>query len=115
MNIDVSDDIPEGMLIELNMPIFPMPDGAVNPVDENACPSLSVGKPILRDSRSVALAVSWLNAVVVPFCTIAGNPNDVDIKLAYETVIADPMAAAMINNMHNALNLPIFYPLLKST
>lgn len=115
LNIDVSDDIPEGAPNELNMPRLPMPDGIViNPVDEIPWLPLSPGKPIFNDSRSVALAVSWLNAVVVPVCVITGKPNEVGTRLAYETAMADPMATAMTNNMHNALDLPIFYPLLKT-
>jgi hypothetical protein len=116
LNIEVSDDMPDGTPNEVNMPVLPMPDGIeVKPVDESPWSPLSVGKAIFNDSRSVALAVSWLNAVVVPVCTIAGKPNEVPIKLACDTATAAPMADAMTNKMHNALNIPIFYPLLKST
>jgi hypothetical protein len=116
LNIDVSDDITVGALNELNMFMPPMPDGIdIKPVDERSWLPPSPGKPIFNDSRSVATAVSWLNAVVVPDCVITGKPNDVGIRLAYETAMVAPMAAAMINNMHIALSLPISYPLLKST
>ena len=66
----------------------------MKPVDESPWPSLSVGKSMFIDSKSVALAVSWLNAVVVPVCVITGKPNEVGIKLAYETTMDAPMAAA---------------------
>ena len=113
--MDVSGDIPEDAPSELNMSILPMPDGiAVKPVDESPWLPLINGKSMFIDSKSVPLATSWLNVVVVPFCTSVGKPNVVGTRLALDSAIVAPAMTTSMNKIQITLNLPIRYSLLKS-
>jgi hypothetical protein len=107
---------PKGRTLALAVPVAVVPLGVVTvplrDVGPRFTPSAVTGKLMLTFSKSKALAVSWLNALVDPFCTITGKPNEVATRLAYTGRAQIAVAKANIA-IHPRNLVFMYYPPLK--
>src|SRR5208337_2816271 len=87
-----------------------LPEAANGPT---LTPSKLGGKLMLIASKSVAEAVSWLNALVEPFCTITGKPNVVGTRLAYTGRAQTAKANASIATIPTYLVFIYYPPLIR--